>query len=130
MYNTQKKKIGILGFAFKEGTDDLRESPMVTLLETLIGKGFDVCIYDSSVVLSNLLGKNKDYINQHIPHISKLMVSSMNQIIDHAEVIVIGNKSKEFSNILDQITSDQIVIDFVRINSAITSSKNYQGICW
>ena len=130
VYKTGKKKIGILGFAFKAGTDDLRESPMVTLIETLIGKGFDIKIYDSNVYLAKLLGKNKEYIEEHIPHISGLLLEDMKDVIAHAETIIIGNNSKEFKEIFDLIKPDQTIIDLVRVDSERVSSDNYVGICW
>ncbi|WP_370390326.1 nucleotide sugar dehydrogenase [uncultured Winogradskyella sp.] len=130
IYETGKKKIGFLGFAFKSGTDDLRESPMVTVIETLIGKGFDLRVYDSNVHLSSLLGKNKDYINSHIPHIYKLLKEDINQVIDHSEVIVIGNNASEFYDILKQIPDNKIIIDLVRVDKDRTSNGNYVGICW
>ena len=93
-----KKKIGILGFAFKAGTDDLRESPMVELIERLLGKGYDLKIYDRNVNLARLRGANKNFIENHIPHIAKLMVDNLDEIISHAEVLV--RVVKFYTNIL------------------------------
>lgn len=129
IYSTGKKRIGVLGFAFKAGTDDLRESPMVTLIETLIGKGYEVLVYDKSVNLSNLLGKNKEFINSHIPHIYKLIRDQIEDIIDYSDVIVIGNKSSEFKSAL-HYNPDKTIIDLVRIDNAKTTEKGYVGICW
>jgi len=130
IYNTQKKKIGFLGFAFKSGTDDLRESPVVEVIETLIGKGYELNVYDSNVHLSSLLGKNKEYINSHIPHIYKLLKEDVNEVIENSEVLVIGNNAKEFSKIINTIPSDKIIIDLVRVDEKLTSKDNYIGICW
>lgn len=127
---TGKRKIGFLGFAFKSGTDDLRESPLVTVIETLIGRGYQLSVYDSNVHLSSLLGKNKEYINNHIPHIYKLLKEEIQDVIDSSEVLVIGNNSEEFRDILTRVNPDQIVIDFVRIDKDLTSKDNYIGICW
>ena len=130
IYNTGKKKVGFLGFAFKSGTDDLRESPIVEVIETLIGKGYDLKVYDSNVHLSSLLGKNKEYINSHIPHIYKLLKQDVKEVIDNSDVIVIGNGAKEFAKIVPTISKDKIIIDFVRIDKEKTSKDNYIGICW
>ena len=130
IYNTGKKKVGFLGFAFKSGTDDLRESPIVTVIETLIGKGYDLSVYDSNVHLSSLLGKNKEYINSHIPHIYKLLKEDVQDVINTSDVLVIGNNAKEFGKLLPSIPSDKIIIDFVRVDKEKTSKDNYIGICW
>jgi len=127
---TKKKRIGVLGFSFKAGTDDLRESPMVTLIETLIGKGMELVIYDRDVSLARLFGANKDYIEREIPHISQLMRSSVAEVLTTSDVIVIGNKAEEFLEIEGQLRSDQLVIDLVRLFKGRVSDENYQGICW
>ena len=130
IYNTGKKKVGFLGFAFKSGTDDLRESPIVTVIETLIGKGYDLTVYDSNVHLSSLLGKNKEYINSHIPHIYKLLKDNVQDVISNSDVLVIGNNAKEFGKLIPTIPSNKIIIDFVRVDKEKTSKDNYIGICW
>lgn len=130
IYDTGKRKVGFLGFAFKSGTDDLRESPIVTVIEALIGKGFDLSVYDSNVHLSSLLGKNKEYINSHIPHIYKLLKENISDVIQSSEVLVIGNNAKEFKEILTTIPSNKIIIDLVRVDKGKTSKDNYIGICW
>ncbi len=124
-----KKKIGILGFSFKAGTDDLRESPLVEVIERLIGKGYDIRLYDKNVTIASLIGANKDYILNHIPHISRLMVKSIDDVISHSEIIVIGNSSDEFRDIQTRINKNQVVVDLVRI-SQMKSSERYDGICW
>ena len=124
---TGKKRIGILGFSFKAGTDDLRESPMVTLIETLIGKGLQLSIYDRDVSLARLFGANKEYIEGQIPHIAQLMRTSIEEVLDFAEVLVVGNKAEEFKEIEQR--EAQVVIDLVRLFEK-TSDNNYQGICW
>ena len=130
IYNTGKRKIGVLGFAFKAGTDDLRESPMITLIETLIGKGFDLSLYDANVLLSKLMGKNKDFIIGRIPHISRLLKAGAEHVIEEADVIVLGNKSEEFKELLPSIPKDKTVIDLVRIEKEKQTQENYVGICW
>ncbi|BCX87769.1 GDP-mannose 6-dehydrogenase [Methylomarinovum tepidoasis] len=124
-----RKKIGILGFSFKAGTDDLRESPLVEIIERLIGKGYDVRIYDRNVKIASLIGANRDYILNHISHISKLMVDDIDAVLQHADVIVIGNTSEEFRDVPKMISDGQVIIDLVRIVDR-SSAGNYDGICW
>jgi GDP-mannose 6-dehydrogenase len=126
---TGKKRVGILGFSFKAGTDDLRESPIVTLIETLIGKGYKLSLYDRDVSLARLFGANKDYIEREIPHISELMRSTIDEVMSDADVIVIGSKSDEFRQVKDQLKANQVLIDLVRIFDD-QSDESYQGICW
>ena len=127
--HTGKKRIGVLGFSFKAGTDDLRESPMVSLIETLIGKGFQLAIYDRHVSLARLFGANKEYIEREIPHISQLMCADIDAVLENADVIIVGNKAEEFREIESKLTSEQTVIDLVRLFDR-TSDESYQGICW
>jgi len=128
---TGKKKIGILGFSFKAGTDDLRESPSVELIEQLIGKGYQVKVYDRNVSLANLQGANREYIEREIPHIASLMGSSMEEIISDSEVIVIGNKDPSFAEVIQGINQQQKIIDLVRISEDLNGhGENYDGICW
>lgn len=110
-----KKNIGFLGLSFKEGTDDLRESPAVELIERLIGKGYSVFIYDQNVSLARLTGANKEYIEQELPHISSLLLPDLQMVLDTAEVIVFANRSSDYIDILDRIRPDQIVIDLIRV---------------
>jgi GDP-mannose 6-dehydrogenase len=124
------KKIGILGFSFKAGTDDLRESPMVELCERLIGKGYDLRVYDSNVQLASIRGANKDYILNHIPHISRLMVGTIQEVLDHAETIVIGNGSAEFREVPRLLGTGQSIVDLVRISDTRSVEGVYDGICW
>ncbi len=129
--DTGKKKIGLLGFSFKAGTDDLRESPMVILAEALLGKGFQLCIYDKNVSLARLVGANKQYINEQIPHLSQHLCDSIDQVIDTCEVIVIGNSAPEFSDAVTRCRPDQLVIDLVRVPIDFSKvSARYDGICW
>jgi len=128
---TGKKKIGLLGFSFKAGTDDLRESPMVILAEALLGKGLSLKIYDKNVSLAKLVGSNKEYIETQIPHLSSLLCNSIDEVIVGSDVIVVGNLSPEFGDALTQCRPDQIVIDLVRL--PIVGSllhADYRGICW
>ncbi len=127
---TGSKRVGVLGFSFKAGTDDLRESPMVALIETLIGKGLELAIYDRDVSLARLFGANKEYIEREIPHISRLMRASVDEVLASAEVVVIGNKAAEFKEIEQALRPGQKVIDLVRIFGERTSDETYKGICW
>lgn len=126
----KSKKIGFLGFSFKAGTDDLRESPVVEMIERLLGKGFDIKIYDRNVNLASLVGANRDYILNIIPHISKLMVDSTDAVLQHCDVIVIGNNDPEFQEVPSRIREDQVVVDLVRITEQVKSVGHYDGICW
>jgi len=128
---TKKKKIGIFGFSFKPGTDDLRESPMVELIETLLGKGYKISIYDKNVSIAKIFGANKEYIEKEIPHISSLMCSSIKKVLSDSEVLVIGNNSEEFKEIPKLMREGQIMIDLVRIVDGECKTKSkYEGICW
>jgi len=113
-----RKRVGVLGFSFKAGTDDLRESPLVELIERLIGKGYEVRLYDRNVSLANLQGANRSYIEQEIPHIASLMADTLDEVLDCSDVVVIGNRDDEFRTILDHARPGQAVIDLVRIASA------------
>jgi len=124
------KKVGVLGFSFKAGTDDLRESPMVTLIETLIGKGVQLAIYDRDVSLARLFGANKEYIEREIPHVSQLMKASVGEVLEHAEVVVVGNKAEEFRDVSDKLRPGQTLIDLVRLFDAPPPTGKYEGICW
>lgn len=126
-----RKRIGLLGFSFKAGTDDLRESPMVILAEALLGKGYQLCIYDRNVSIARLVGANKQYINEQIPHLSQHLCDSIDQVIEQSDVIVIGNGSPEFSEAVTRCRPDQTVIDLVRIPLDFSRvSAQYDGICW
>ncbi|MBA2492579.1 MAG: UDP-glucose/GDP-mannose dehydrogenase family protein [Gammaproteobacteria bacterium] len=124
------KKVGILGFSFKAGTDDLRESPLVELIERLIGKGYDVRVYDRNVQMARLVGANRDYILNHIPHISNLMVSSIDEVLAHARTIVIGNGDQDFESVPASLKPGQVLVDLIRITSARSEAGKYDGICW
>jgi len=123
------RRIGILGISFKAGTDDLRESPLVELIERLLGKGYEVKLYDRNVSIASLVGANRDYILNHIPHISNLMEESLDKVLAHAQTVVIGNGSDEFNDVPGTLRGDQVLVDLVRI-IADRSGDRYDGICW
>jgi GDP-mannose 6-dehydrogenase len=128
---TGRKRVGLLGFSFKAGTDDLRESPMVILAEALLGKGYQLCIYDRNVSLARLVGANKTYINEQIPHLSQHLCESIDEVLAASEVIVVGNASPEFSDAVARCRPDQVVIDLVRIPLDFSRvAAQYDGICW
>ncbi|PYQ58658.1 MAG: GDP-mannose dehydrogenase [Acidobacteria bacterium] len=117
--SSRKKRIGVVGLAFKSGTDDLRESPIVTLVETLLGKGCTVRIFDPNVRLAALVGANRRYIEKEIPHISSLMCDDLHTLVEEAEVIVIGSAGDDAARALAHCRPEQIVVDVTR--SALSS---------
>jgi len=125
-----QREIGILGLSFKAGTDDLRESPMVELTERLIGKGFDVRIYDRNVSLGFLHGANRDYILNRIPHLSRLLVPTLDEVLAHARTLVIGNAAPEFADVPRRASEGQTIIDFVRVSASRSIAGVYEGLCW
>jgi GDP-mannose 6-dehydrogenase len=127
---TGSKKVGVLGLAFKAGTDDLRESPIVALVERLIGKGLQLAIYDGHVSKANLIGANREYIENEIPHIWSLMRDSVQEVVDFGEVVVIGNSTPEFRTIQPKLRDGQMVVDLVRAFGTKTSGGSYQGVAW
>lgn len=123
-----KRHIGILGLSFKEGTDDLRFSPIVAVVEMLLGKGYEVSIYDENVSISRLTGTNKDYIDRHLPHLSSLLADDPEKVVNASEVIVVTQKDSRFQALLKQHPKKP-VIDLIRLYNK-KSSDNYTGICW
>jgi GDP-mannose 6-dehydrogenase len=126
------RSLGFLGLSFKGGTDDLRESPLVELVETMIGKGFAVKIYDKYVSIAKLMGANREYIEREIPHISSLMCKSAAELIRGSDVVVVGNVGSDFKDTLISHTkAGQVVIDLVRIlGNSDRIPGEYYGICW
>jgi GDP-mannose 6-dehydrogenase len=128
---TGARKIGVLGMSFKAGTDDLRESPVVTLIEMLIGKGMDVAVFDRDVSSANLIGSNREYIEKEIPHIWTLVDDSMERVVKRSQVVVIGNGTPAFRTIGDHLTNGQVVVDLVRaFGDRLSDNKQYHGINW
>jgi GDP-mannose 6-dehydrogenase len=128
---TGKRRVGVLGLSFKAGTDDLRESPMVSLIEMLIGKGVQLAIYDPYVTSSRLMGANREYIEREIPHIWELMRGSTKEVLESSDAVIIGNSAGEFREIQGHLRADQPVVDLVRAFGSRTSDGvAYQGICW
>ena len=132
---TGRRRIGLLGLSFKEGTDDLRESPIVTLAEQLIGKGCELLIYDHNVTLASLVGANREYILNHIPHIGRLLVERLEELIEHAEVVVMASASPEFRAVTRNLPEGKFVIDLVGAfgsgdDTTTVSAERYEGIAW
>lgn len=129
--STGSKRVGVLGFSFKAGTDDLRESPIVELIERLIGKGYQVQVYDKNVSLANLHGANRAYIEKEIPHIAQLMTETIDEVLAGSDVIVIGNNSPEFADVRERINGRHIIVDLVRAaGKEAVSGERYHGIGW
>jgi GDP-mannose 6-dehydrogenase len=125
-----KKNVGVLGFSFKAGTDDLRGSPVVDVIETLVGKGYRLRLYDRNVKIARLMGANQSYVEQHIPHIAALMSDTVDEVIAQSDVIVVGNKAEEFASVLSAMPPGKTVIDLVRIRKEKTSDGSYVGLAW
>jgi len=129
--DTGKREIGVLGLSFKPGTDDLRESPMVELVEKLIGKGYRVHIYDHEVSLAKLFGSNKRYIDNMIPHISTLLKPSIAEVVSDAELVVIGKNNPDIQQAVAKTNGSKVVLDLVRLFSTRPEKVvHYEGICW
>lgn len=124
------RRLGFLGLSFKAGTDDLRNSPAVALIETLLGKGYEIAIYDRNVHLSKLTGTNKEYIDTHIPHLSKLMKPTIKELFENSDLIVVNNREQEYLDTLMNLETEHPVIDMVRLPEMVRKKRNYQGINW
>jgi len=122
-------KLGFLGLSFKAGTDDLRNSPAVNVIETLLGKGCNITIYDKNINLSLLTGTNKEYISSKIPHLATLLTDDPQRLIEDSEVIIINNNEHQFIKLLENV-ENKIIIDLVRLDDSLTSKDNYFGINW
>lgn len=129
IYKYWNKRLGFLGLSFKEGTDDLRNSPSVRVIESLLGKGADITIYDKNVNTTMLTGTNKDYVDARIPHLSKLLNPNLDEVIKYSDVLIVNTKEKEFIEKLRTI-QNKIIIDFVRLGDDFLHLKNYIGINW
>ena len=127
-----KRKIGIFGLSFKPGTDDLRESPLVELAERLTGKGFQLRIFDSNVAQARLMGANRDFLDERLPHISTVLTDDADAVLDHAEVCVVGTKDPAVLKAISNARPDQIIVDLVRLPDAVErrGSDHYTGIAW
>lgn len=128
---TGKRRIGMIGLSFKTGTDDLRESPLVLLAEHLIGKGMELLVYDPEVELSRLLGANRRFIEQHVPHIGSLIQPHLGRVIDDSDVLIVGISSPTIVAALrDDVRADQTVLDLIRLPTELRLRANVVGLCW
>jgi GDP-mannose 6-dehydrogenase len=125
---TRKRKVGILGLSFKDGTDDLRESPMVQVAKTLIGEGCSLKIWDKNVVIGRLIGSNRSFIEQTIPHIGQLLTEDMEEVLVEQEVIVIGSKSIDRPALLTRLRPDQTLIDLVNVDRMTVNVDGKQRV--
>ena len=129
--STGKKSVGMIGLSFKTGTDDLRESPMVVLAEQFIGKGIDLKIYDPEVNIARLIGANKRYIEESIPHISSLMSSSCKDVIDSSDILIVGLSNSDVINDLHENVKDtHYILDLVDVPDKEKLKGTYKGVCW
>jgi len=129
---TNKRKIAQLGLSFKAGTDDLRESPQVLLVKRLLGEGYELKVWDKDVTLGRLAGSNRQYIEEVIPHIGSLLSADLEDVLQWAEVVIIGNKSAKKDELTKHLRQDQVVIDLVNLDKKLRSDGtcSYEGICW
>ncbi len=125
-----KRNIGFLGFSFKAGTDDLRESPYLELIERLLGKGCDIRIFDQNVSLAKLVGANKAYLMNAIPHVTQLMVPSLDDVVRHADILVATSRSPEYEAVVNKMRSGQVLLDMARLPNTGGIAGTYDGINW
>lgn len=128
---TGKRRVGLFGLSFKPGTDDLRESPLVELAERLFGKGYDLRIYDPNVNLSRLLGANREYIENRLPHLAQLLVESVDEVIEHAEVCLVGTREPSVLSALPHGDAP-VIVDLIRLPDADArrTEPGYMGLAW
>jgi GDP-mannose 6-dehydrogenase len=126
-----KRRVGLIGLSFKTGTDDLRESPTVTLAEQLIGKGMSLLVYDPDVHLSRLLGANKRFIERHVPHIGNLIRANINEVIADSDVLIVSlSDGSVFEEMRKAVRTDHIVIDLAHIPDPASWPCTVEGLCW
>jgi GDP-mannose 6-dehydrogenase len=127
-----KRKVGVLGLSFKPGTDDLRESPLVHLVKRLLGEGCQLQVWDTNVMLGRLVGSNRQFIDEFIPHIGVLLKENMQEVIQAAEVVIVGTRAVDRETLLQTLRPDQLVIDLVNLDKSRRPSgkTEYEGVCW
>jgi GDP-mannose 6-dehydrogenase len=126
-----KRRIGMIGLSFKTGTDDLRESPLVALAEHFVGKGLSLLVYDPEVHLSRLLGANRRFIEQHVPHLGQLMRAELDEVVATSDLLIVGlNDESTLEQLKQTVRADQIVLDLVNISKREGLRGTYEGLCW
>ncbi|NJO07506.1 MAG: hypothetical protein HC876_19435 [Chloroflexaceae bacterium] len=120
----------MLGLSFKADTDDVRESPMITMLETLIGRGFNIHVFDEYVDPDRLIGANREFLLRELPHIVSIMRKPVESLVVESDILIVTNKSETYRKALDSMRADQILIDLVGIRDSHTIRGIYEGICW
>jgi GDP-mannose 6-dehydrogenase len=128
--STGKKKIGVLGLSFKADTDDLRESPMIDLVKSLLGEGLDVKIYDEKVKLSAIVGANRQFVEDNIPHIGRLLRESLEEVVRESEVIVVSREAREFKHLRELLRPEHIVVQLSRVRSLEGAPGTHLALCW
>jgi GDP-mannose 6-dehydrogenase len=125
------KKVGILGLSFKAGTDDLRGSPVVKIVESLVGKGYDVSVFDGNIDLERIMGTNRQFLEEEVPYLPSILRSSIGEVVDSCDVLVVANKSEVFREVIGMVKPDQTLVDMVGIVTDRSQVKGkYFGICW
>jgi GDP-mannose 6-dehydrogenase len=126
-----KRRIGMIGLSFKAGTDDMRESPLVTLAEHFIGKGYSLLVYDPEVHLASLLGANRRFIEEHVPHIGTLVRSDLAEVIAGSDVLVIGlNDARVVAGLAEHVRPEQVIVDLANLAPRDGLPGTYEGLCW
>jgi Predicted UDP-glucose 6-dehydrogenase len=125
-----KRRVAMLGLTFKPDTDDLRESPLVELAERLLGKGFKVTIYDRDLQLSRLVGSNRRFAMQHLPHLSGLLVGDLDDALEGSDIVVVGTPHTSFRDLRERLRSDHQVVDLAGHDATLRTHPSYEGACW
>jgi GDP-mannose 6-dehydrogenase len=127
----KKRKLGFLGLSFKAGTDDLRESPILRVIGTLVGKGYDVRLHDPSLDMDRVLGANRRFVEDELPYLPERLKPSLDEVLAHAEVVVIGNRSAEYRTIGPRLARGQVVVDLVAaLDRGTVTAGEYHGLAW
>jgi GDP-mannose 6-dehydrogenase len=127
----RRRRLGFLGLSFKAGTDDLRESPILRVIGTLVGKGYDVRLHDPSLDVDRLLGANRRFVESELAYLPERLKPSLDEVLAHAEVIVIGNRSAEYRTLGPRVRADQVVVDLVAaVDPATVKAGEYHGLAW